>query len=151
MSKQLYESGTGSKKSEKKGNAPEVNKVCHDILPQIWSVCDVSLSQPKRDKFSGLTRRAKRRKIAMEEDETDQRVIGASIRSAKKSMRPTKIGMPEPRQQKVKQKKTRGGPKSLKNKSPFDRDLGQHAKTEGVRAKKGDSVGRAGKRPRKSR
>ena len=107
--------------------------------------------QPKRDKFSGLTRRAKRRKIAMEEDKRDQRAIGASIRSAKKSMRPTKIGMPEPRLQEFKPKEKNVGQKKQKNANAFDRDHGQHTKTEGIRAKKGDSVGRAGKRPRKSR
>ena len=84
----------------------------------------------------------------MEEDETDQHAIEASIRSAKKAMRPKKIGVPEP--QGVKPKKARGL-KKQKNASSFDRDLGQRTKTEGIRAKKGDSVGRAGKRPRKSR
>jgi len=88
--------------------------------------------------------------MATEEDETDQRAIGASVRSAKKAMRPTKIGMPEARPQKPKAKKSRGGPEKQK-KSSFDHDLGQRIKTEGIRAKKGDSVGRAGKRPRKSR
>jgi ATP-dependent RNA helicase DDX27 len=150
VSKRQYESGASSKRSEKSQNSLEFNKVCHDFPPSFWSVHDVSLSQPKRDKFSGLTRRAKRRKMTMEEDKTDQRAIGASIRSAKQSMRPTKIGMPEPRSQKVKPKKTRGGPKKQ---NPLDRDLGQNlkTKTEGTRAKKGDSVGRAGKRSRKSR
>jgi ATP-dependent RNA helicase DDX27 len=89
--------------------------------------------------------------MAMEEDKTDQRSIGASIRSAKKAMKPTRIGMPEPRPPKVKAKKAQGGAKKQKNTSTFDRDLGQRAKTEGIRAKKGESVGRAGKRPRKSR
>lgn len=150
MSKQRYESTASSKKPEKKPNAPETNKVCHDFLSLFGVAHDVSLSQPKRDKFSGLTRRAKRRKTAMEEDETDQHAIGASIRSAKKAMRPKKIGMPEPRPQREKPKKARGQ-KKQKNVSSFDRDLGQRPKTEGIRAKKGDSVGRAGKRPRKSR
>ncbi|KAF9785870.1 DEAD-domain-containing protein [Thelephora terrestris] len=131
VSKQQYESATSLKKSERNQHAPETNK-------------------PKRDKFSGLTRRAKRRKTAMEEDETDQHAIGASIRSAKKAMRPKKIGLPEPRPQKMKAKKTHGQ-KKQKNAGSFDHDLGQRTKPEGIRAKKGDSVGRAGKRPRKSR
>jgi len=88
--------------------------------------------------------------MAMEEDEMDHRAIGASIRSAKKAMRPTKIGMPEAGPQKTKVKRAQGVPKQ-KATSTFDRDLGQRPKTEGLRAKKGDSVGRAGKRPRKSR
>ena len=87
----------------------------------------------------------------MEEDETDQRDIGASIRGAKKAMRPTKIGMPEARLHKPKAKKSRGESKRQKSRSSFDRDLGQRTKAEGIRAKKGDSVGRAGKRARKSR
>jgi ATP-dependent RNA helicase DDX27 len=120
------------------------------LFPLFGAARDVSFLQPKRDKFSGLTRRAKRRKTAMEEDETDQHAIGASIRSAKKAMRPKKIGLPEPRPQKMKAKKTHGQ-KKQKNARSFDHDLGQRTKPEGIRAKKGDSVGRAGKRPRKSR
>jgi len=89
--------------------------------------------------------------MAMEEDETDQRVIGASIRSAKKAMRPTKIGLPETRLQMPKVKKSRDRPKKQKNASSFNHDFGQRTKSEGIRAKEGDSVGRAGKRPRKSR
>ena len=89
--------------------------------------------------------------MAAEEDETDQRAIGASIRSAKKAMRPAKIGIPEARPQKTKGKKARGVTKKQENMSSFDRDLGQRTKPEGIRAKKGDSAGRAGKRPRKSR
>jgi len=51
------------------------------------------LSQPKRDKYDGLSRRLKRRKMAAEEDAEvgDTKSISASIRSAKKSSRPTKI------------------------------------------------------------
>ena len=123
---------------------------CVIVPPHFLSVGDNPSPQPKREKFAGLTRRAKRRKMAMEDDETDHRAIGASIRSAKKSMRPAKIGMPEAGPQKAKVKRTRGIPKQ-KGVSAFDRDLGQRPKTEGLRAKKGDSVGRAGKRPRKSR
>ena len=150
MSKQQYELGTSSKTSEKRQHAQEVNKVRHGFFPSLRTVGNFPFPQPKRDKFAGLTRRAKRRKMATEEDETDRRDIGASIRSAKKAMKPTKIGMPEARPQKNKAKKMRGGPKK-KNTTSFDRDLGQRAKTEGLRAKKGDAVGRAGKRPRKSR
>lgn len=89
--------------------------------------------------------------MAMKEDETDLRAIGASVRSAKKAMRPTKIGLPEPKPRKIMAKKTQDGSKKQKNASSFDHDLGQRVKTEGIRAKKGDSVGRVGKRPRKSR
>ena len=149
MSKQQYELGGASKASEKKEHAPEANKVRHGFAPP-RAVGDNFSLQPKRDKFAGLTRRAKRRKMAAEDDETDHRAIGASIRSAKKAMRPTKIGMPEARPQKAKAKRTRSVPKQ-KGASSFESDLGQRPKTEGLRAKKGDSVGRAGKRPRKSR
>jgi ATP-dependent RNA helicase DDX27 len=89
--------------------------------------------------------------MAAEEDETNQRAIGASVRIAKKAMRPTKINMPGPRPQRTGSVKMRGGPKKRTNAGSFDRDLGQLAKNEGMRAKKGDSVGRVGKRPRKSR
>ncbi|GLB36171.1 putative DEAD-domain-containing protein [Lyophyllum shimeji] len=61
---------------------------------------------PKRDKFAGLSRKAKRRKMIMEEDaETgDQKSLNAAIRSAKKSARPPKIGVPEKRLSKTKAK-----------------------------------------------
>ena len=151
LSKKQYESGVSTKATEKKQDGSEANKVCHDTLPHFVPPVMPCSPQLKRDRFAGLTRRAKRRKMTMEEDETDQKVIGASIRGAKKAMRPTKIGMPEARTHKVKAKKSRGEPKKQKSSNSFDRDLGQRTKTEGIRAKKGDSVGRAGKRPRKSR
>lgn len=47
----------------------------------------------KRDKFSGLSRKAKRRKMTMEEDKEvgDSGALKAAIRFAKKSTRPSKI------------------------------------------------------------
>ena len=130
---------------------PWMSTRCVAVFPFYRVACDVSLSQYKRDKLSGLTRRAKRRKIAVDEDEVEKRAIGTSIRSAKKAMRPAKIGISEPRLQSSKRTKMRGGTKKLKDANSFGSDLGQRTVAEGTRAKKGDSVGRAGKRPRKSR
>ena len=113
--------------------------------------------QPKRDKFSGLSRREKRRKMAMEEDAQETGAIKAAIRSAKKSQRPAKIGEKQthlPAKQKSRDKgrkrqKVTAGSKG----SSFDKDLGQRSKQasagasrEGVRAKKGDKIGGMGKK-----
>ncbi|KII94365.1 hypothetical protein PLICRDRAFT_133018 [Plicaturopsis crispa FD-325 SS-3] len=106
--------------------------------------------KPKRDKFAGLSRKAKRRKLAMQEDEEmgDSRALTASIRSAKKAARPQKIGIPEKRPPKGKDKKSRKKVTSRTG-GAFERDLGQKQKPgrgEGVRAKKGDAIGGMGKK-----
>ncbi|KAL1737761.1 hypothetical protein HDZ31DRAFT_78905, partial [Schizophyllum fasciatum] len=110
--------------------------------------------KPKRDKFSGLSRKAKRRKLANEEDEADTKAVDAAIRSAKKAGRPTKIGLPEARPAKSGKSKKKGKPTKVTGSSPggsFDRDLGQKGSksSEGIRAKKSDAVGRVGKKPGK--
>ncbi|KAL1697166.1 P-loop containing nucleoside triphosphate hydrolase protein [Schizophyllum commune] len=112
--------------------------------------------KPKRDKFSGLSRKAKRRKLANEEDEADTNAVAAAIRSAKKASRPTKIGLPEARTAKSGKNKKKGKPVKVTGKragGTFDRDLGQKgaksSSSEGIRAKKSDAVGRVGKKPGK--
>ncbi|KAF9015182.1 DEAD-domain-containing protein [Cyathus striatus] len=107
-------------------------------------------SKPKRDKFAGLSRRVKRRKLAMEEDKEmgDDKSINAAIRSAKKTSRPTKIGLPESRPSSLKRAQKAKSKKSTR-KVTFETDLGQRGSSrEGIRAKKGDSVamGKKGKR-----
>lgn len=71
----------------------------------------------KRNKLSGLSRKAKRRKLAVEADKEfgDSKSINAAIRSAKKALRPAKIGLPEQVKRKVKI------PKYAK--SSFDQEL----------------------------
>lgn len=110
--------------------------------------------QPKRDKFSGLSRKAKRRKLAREDDEElgDRGAVHAAIRSAKKAARPAKIGVPEKRPTKSKSKDRKPGPKKVTARvgGAFDRDFGQKGspagRREGVRAKKGDTVGGMGRK-----
>lgn len=86
--------------------------------------------------------------MANEEDD-DGGAMDASIRSAKKAARPSKIGAPENRptkKTKSKPKRVTGGSKATKG---FDQDMGQRSKgstQEGTRAKKGDTVGRVGKK-----
>ncbi|KAF8216222.1 DEAD-domain-containing protein [Mycena galopus ATCC 62051] len=96
--------------------------------------------KPKRDKFSGLTRKAKRRKIAMEEDKEldDDRATQAAIRSAKKSARTPKIGVPIPRPAVKKAKRSSRNKVTGRAGGAFDRDLGQKGSSfgEGVRSKK---------------
>ncbi|KAG1769255.1 DEAD-domain-containing protein [Suillus occidentalis] len=105
--------------------------------------------KPKRDKFAGLTRKAKRRKMALEADKElgETGAVNAAIRSAKKAARPAKIGIPEhrnvPASKRTKAKK--GASKTGGN--TFDRDLSSKvARGEGVHAKKGDTIGGMGKR-----
>lgn len=81
----------------------------------------------------------------MEEGE-DRGAVNASIRSAKRAARPSKIGVLEHRPSKTRKER----PKVSKRKTKigggsFDQDMGQRTKTEGTRAKKGDSIGRIGK------
>ncbi|KAI0778172.1 DEAD-domain-containing protein [Trametes elegans] len=131
LSKQQYEVGFDAGKKSKAKQAAE--------------------PKPKRDKFAGLSRRAKRRKMAMEEDDAvESGAIRAAVRSAKKASRPAKIGEPErrPASSKKREKKKFARSKSVtKQKSgAFDKDLGQRPAREGVRAKKGDVIGGMGKK-----
>ncbi|KAF8922538.1 DEAD-domain-containing protein [Mucidula mucida] len=112
---------------------------------------DADPDKPKRNKFSGLSRKAKRRKLAMEDDAEmgDSRAVEASIRSAKKSARPSKIGVPERRSVNTKSK-SRKPPKATRSSTgTFDRDLGQRAAHEGARSKKGVSAGSGKKGPKR--
>lgn len=94
--------------------------------------------------MSGLSRKAKRRKMIMEEDKefNDEKSIQASIRSAKKASRPGKIGEPEKKptgpakkKRKTVVKKPRAGG------SAFESDFGSKPKVrEGIRARKDDAV-----------
>ncbi|KAI8995616.1 DEAD-domain-containing protein [Trametes punicea] len=108
-------------------------------------------AKPKRDKFAGLSRRAKRRKMALEEDDAaESGAIRAAVRSAKKASRPAKIGEPERRppssRKKDKKRATRSKTITKQKGSAFEKDLGQRPVREGVRAKKGDVIGGMGKK-----
>ncbi|KIM66183.1 hypothetical protein SCLCIDRAFT_1211412 [Scleroderma citrinum Foug A] len=101
--------------------------------------------KPKRDKYAGLSRKVKRRKMAIEaEQEPGQKgAIDAAIRSAKRQARPGKVG-------KVQTKNAAGGRKKVASKGTsrvgdaFNHDLS--AKREGIRARKGDAIGGMGRR-----
>lgn len=131
ISKQQYEAGFTS------GGRPKPTENAKD-----------DKDKPNRSKFSGLSRKAKRRKLAMEDDAEmgDSRSLQAAIRSAKKSAKPAKIGVPERRPSKVKGRKTpKRTPRSA---GAFDSDLGQRAH-EGARSKKGVSAGTGRKGPKR--
>lgn len=95
--------------------------------------------------------------MTIEEDEEagDEKALKAAIRSAKKSARPSKIGVPEKRPSKG--FKSKGKPRRVTSHTggAFERDIDQKAgRREGVRAKKGDAIGRMGKKggtPRKGK
>ncbi|TFK41137.1 DEAD-domain-containing protein [Crucibulum laeve] len=104
----------------------------------------IDQNKPKRDKLSGLSRKAKRRKMIMEEDKEmgDDKALNAAIRLAKKANRPSKIGVPEPlsaKNRKAAKKRSKARTKS--GGSTFESDLGQKPNArEGIRAKKGDAI-----------
>ena len=84
----------------------------------------------KRDRFDGLSRKQKRRKMAQEEDARERVVpaINSSIRAAKKSARPIKITASQADQdahllKNQKQKRKKSKEKSKKSKSSFSVDL----------------------------
>ncbi|KAF9229305.1 DEAD-domain-containing protein, partial [Gyrodon lividus] len=100
-------------------------------------------SKPQRDKYAGLPRRAKRRKMAMEADKEfgDSNALNAAIRSAKKAARPGKMGNPPSKSLTQKAKVT------SRARGVFEQDLsGKRVRGEGTRAKKGDAIGGMGKR-----
>ncbi|KZT74641.1 DEAD-domain-containing protein [Daedalea quercina L-15889] len=135
LSKQQYEAGTSgaSKTGKEKKSADD---------------------KPKRDKYAGLSRHTKRRKIAMEEDDAggESGAIRAAVRSAKKASKPAKIGEPERRPAAISKKREKNKERKLRGKAAariggaFDKDHGQRRAKEGVRAKKGDVIGGMGKK-----
>ncbi|CAG7851596.1 ATP-dependent RNA helicase drs1; AltName: Full=DEAD box RNA helicase 11 [Serendipita indica DSM 11827] len=116
--------------------------------------------KPKRDKFAGLSRKAKRRKLAQEEDAQikDSVTIKASIREAKKAQRPTRIGLPEGRKA---GKEKRGKAKAIRKKTStklgkglgFSKDAAETSRRgrEGARASKTDAIGRPKQRQKSSK
>jgi ATP-dependent RNA helicase DDX27 len=98
--------------------------------------------QPKRDKFSGLSRRAKRRKLAAKDDEelADTGALKAAIRTAKKLARPPKIGIADKRNSKPMGKIKKSRKVISRAGAAFETD--RRAKSvsgEGVRAKRGQN------------
>lgn len=93
--------------------------------------------KPKRDRLSGLSRREKRRKMAMEEEKEtgDKRTTDAAIRRAKRSNRPSKIGAPEKHASSHKNKAPERRTSSRK-KGAFDSEIGW---------KKGGKASKAGR------
>ncbi|KAK4687977.1 ATP-dependent RNA helicase DDX27, partial [Tremellales sp. Uapishka_1] len=90
----------------------------------------------KHGKYDGLSRKAKRRKMALEDDE-DSGAVSAAIRSAKRGARPGKISEPLARPTANKKKSSKG----KKRGSAFDDVKGKtKSKHEGMRAGR-DSVG----------
>ena len=132
-SKQQYENNFQKDNSKKNvGSKAQVEKVFSYFRVQYCKknvLTDIRTLKRKRDKFSGLTRRAKRRKLASEgETKEDRRAADAAIRSAKKAARPARISVPNEAPQKQKGDKL--------GKSGFSHDQG--SRKEGIRAKRGD-------------
>ncbi|EIW71559.1 hypothetical protein TREMEDRAFT_27480 [Tremella mesenterica DSM 1558] len=83
----------------------------------------------KRGIYDGLSRKTKRRRIAMKEDEGDKTASTAAIRAFKKNIRPSKITEPIRAPMSKKGKSGKKGKKA----SAFDEDSG--GRHEGMRAK----------------
>lgn len=87
---------------------------------------EIEKPKKKRDALAGLSRKEKRRKMAAMEDAEDREEgtntkIAASIRSAKKAARPTKMSVIAPERPKgvTPKKKKKGG------KSQFEQEIGR--------------------------
>jgi len=90
--------------------------------------------------------------VKTDEEMGDTGALKAAIRSAKRSARPTKIGVPVKRALNPKEKNKKSGRRVTSRVGAFEKDLGQTTvKGEGMRAKKGDMIGRTGKRVGKRR
>ena len=79
--------------------------------------------------------------MQLEEDkEVDGKAVNAAIRSAKKAMRPPKIGEPERKPARPQKKKQKSSPRKARSGGIFDNDMGQKSKSsnEGIRAKRSD-------------
>ena len=94
----------------------------------------------KHGKYDGLSRRAKRRKMAIEADkeEGSAPVQAAAIRKVKRASRPTKITEPmaKPAAPKSKSKKSKSSTGGKKGGSAFDTDGKSKGSSEGMRAKR---------------
>ncbi|POV97038.1 hypothetical protein PSTT_09714 [Puccinia striiformis] len=95
----------------------------------------------KRDRFDGLSRKQKRRKMAQEEDAKERVVpaINSSIRAAKKSQRPIKITASQADQDShllKNQKQKRSKSKEKKPKSTFSIDLKPNPKSSSTSSSK---------------
>jgi len=126
---------------KEKEKAKELSKRLHDNGGKANKVVDDT--KPKRDKFSGLSRKAKRRKMITAEDEElgDQKSLNASIRSAKKAARPAKIGVPERGGLHTAKKKNKSSTKEPRGGGSFESDLSQKSQPrEGIRARRDDAV-----------
>ncbi|KAI6031818.1 DEAD-domain-containing protein [Pisolithus microcarpus] len=98
-------------------------------------------SKPKREKYAGLSRKAKRRKTLLEaeKDVVEKGAIDAAIRSAKREARAGKVGKTQQKSPKAAHKVTsRFG-------SAFGQDLSVKTRREGIRARKGDKIGGMGR------
>ena len=93
----------------------------------------------------------------MEEDAVETGAIRAAVRSAKKAIKPAKIGeaqrgLPQKKKQTRAKKNDKSKPRAGRG---FDAEMGQRPAREGVRAKKGDVIGGMGKKklgkPRKAK
>ncbi|WWC73733.1 ATP-dependent RNA helicase DRS1 [Kwoniella pini CBS 10737] len=107
--------------------------------------------EPKRGKYDGLSRKAKRRKMAIEEDQADQqssKSTSLAIRNAKKAARPVKITESLPKTKSTSKKSSTKIGAGNKRKSAFD-DNKPSKKHEGMRAKQTkvnlDKKGKSGK------
>ncbi|KAF8158306.1 P-loop containing nucleoside triphosphate hydrolase protein [Crassisporium funariophilum] len=134
--------------TKEKEKAQDLSKKLHETGGKVDRKKPVEVEKPKRDKLAGLSRKAKRRKMTMEEDKElgDDKGISAAIRSAKKAARPAKIGVPERKDSKPSKKKRKVSLKDARTGNAFGSDYGQKSTSrEGIRAKKDDAV-RLGKK-----
>jgi carbamate kinase len=121
LSKQQYQASSSIDTRSQK--SAETKKV--DFGEILQSEMTHEFKAPKRDRLSGLSRREKRRKMTMEEEKEsgDKPAIDAAIRLAKRTNRPSKIGIPEKHASKRSGQKNKRRTSGRK-KGGFDSEMG---------------------------
>jgi len=115
--------------SKEKRQAEAASKQDHESggkdLPVWKQKATANEKKPKRDQLSGLSRKAKRRKLAMKEDleSGNTKGLNAAIRSAKRAVRPVKIGMAEKRNGKGRRNVEKARKTKRGQGSGFDHDM----------------------------
>ncbi|EAU93002.1 ATP-dependent RNA helicase drs1 [Coprinopsis cinerea okayama7 len=137
--------------NKEKEKAKEISKQLHEGKSAAkGKQSKADESKPSRDKYSGLSRKAKRRKMAMEEDKESgvQKSVNAAIRSAKKASRLSKISMLPSKGSSSNANSSAKPRSSSKAKSNFDTDRGSRSKNQSSPSKPKSASGGKGRKPK---
>ncbi|PLW12720.1 hypothetical protein PCANC_18161 [Puccinia coronata f. sp. avenae] len=154
-----FQSESDKKKSKKIGTTAHTANFSQAESSVLSS--SKTASTKKRDRFDGLSRKQKRRKMGREEDAKEGIVpgINSSIRAAKKSQRPIKISQVDQdstdvvKNHKQKRQQSKSNKNSKKPKSTFSLDLKSSTKSssKSIKKQKVDSMKSKSQAKRKSK